>query len=470
MEIPFNMNMTDGKTGWFPDKFTWGAATSAYQIEGASSADGKGTSVWDVFCSTKGSIWEGQHGSSACDHYLRYREDVDLMRELGLRAYRFSFSWTRVLPDGTGKMNAAGLDFYERLIDALLEKGIEPWATVFHWDYPQALYTRGGWLNPDSPQWFADYASLLIGRFSDRISHWVTLNEPQCFAGLGHRVPATHAPGDRLSLGAALQVGHHVLLAHGRAVQAMRAGACQPLHIGWAPVGCVIIPETHSAENVEAARKAMFATQMASWSEFWNNAWWGDPVVFGRYPEDGLKLFEGHGPRIGNGDMEVISQKLDFYGANIYNAEICRSSAGGGQIKVDYPAGHPQSLFHWKVAEECLYWGPRFLYERYGLPVVITENGISCHDWISLDGKVHDPQRIDFIQRHLRELSRAIGEGVDVRGYFHWSLMDNFEWAEGYKQRFGLVHVDFTSMKRTIKDSGRWYRKVIESNGAAINH
>jgi beta-glucosidase len=452
----------------FPKNFTWGAATAAYQIEGGWNADGKGVSVWDNFCTESGRIWEGHHGQVACDHYHRMPEDVGLMKQMGLQAYRFSFSWTRIFPEGTGSLNEKGLDFYDRLIDQLLQAGIAPWATLFHWDYPLALYKKGGWLNPDSPRWFGDYAAALANRFSDRIGHWITLNEPQCFLGVGHRKPSIHAPGDSLSLDAALQAAHNVLLAHGRAVQALRASTSKNLQVGWAPVGCITCAETSSEPDIEAARQVMFSTDMTSWSELWNNSWWGDPVVFGRYPEDGLALFRDHLPEIQSGDMELISQPIDFYGANIYNGQSYCAGPNGEPQKVDRPNGHPHSLNTWKMTPECFYWGPRFLAERYKLPIVITENGMSCHDWVSLDGKVHDPQRMDFMHRYLLELNRALGDGVDVRGYFHWTVMDNFEWAEGYKQRFGLIHVDYSTQKRTIKDSGHWYRELIASGGARL--
>jgi beta-glucosidase len=234
-------------------------------------------------------------------------------------------------------------------------------------------------------------------------------------------------------------------------------------------VGCITCAETSSEPDIEAARQVMFSTDMTSWSELWNNSWWGDPVVFGRYPEDGLALFRDHLPEIQSGDMELISQPIDFYGANIYNGQSYCAGPNGEPQKVDRPDGHPHSLNTWKMTPECFYWGPRFLAERYKLPIVITENGMSCHDWVSLDGKVHDPQRIDFMHRYLLELNRALGDGVDVRGYFHWTVMDNFEWAEGYKQRFGLIHVDYSTQKRTIKDSGHWYRDLISKNGFNVS-
>jgi len=448
----------------FPEGFVWGAATAAYQVEGASSAHGKGPSVWDVFCRKQGAVWDGQTGEQACDHYNRYAEDVALMREMGLKAYRFSISWPRVIPEGTGQANEPGLAFYERLVDELLSAGIEPYVTLFHWDYPYELYCRGGWLNPDSPGWFADYVSVVARRLSDRVKNWITLNEPQCFIGLGHQ-SGVHAPGLKLSLAEVLQAGHNALLAHGRAVQAIRAAAGPQAAVGYAPVGVVKIPANGDPRNVQAAERLMFSVTRKDCS---NNTWWMDPVFRGHYPEDGLELFGKAAPRVRPGEMELISQPLDFFGVNIYHGEFVRAGRNDGATVVPLRPGHPLTAYRWPLTPEALYWGPRFFYERYGLPVVITENGMSGIDWVGLDGQVHDPQRIDFTARYLKELLRAITDGVDARGYFHWSLLDNFEWAQGYKERFGLVHVDFTTCKRTPKDSARWYQKVIATNGACL--
>ena len=452
-----------------PNAFVWGAATAAYQIEGAWDADGKGPSVWDYFCQQPGRVWEGHSGRVACDHYNRYREDVAIMETIGLQAYRFSISWPRVLPGGNGSVNPAGIDFYDRLVDTLLEAKIQPWATLFHWDFPLALYRRGGWMHPDSPKWFADYSEVMTDRLSDRVEHWMTFNEPQCFVGVGHHAPAIHAPGDQLNLCATVQIGHNVLLAHGRAVRAMRAGAKRPIKIGWAPVGVGVEPESETPADVGAARKAMFSHDITAWSKIWNNSWWGDPVVFGRYPEAALEDLGADAPVIESGDMETISQPIDFYGANIYNAQVCRADADGNPEKVNRAPGYPHTQNTWKVTPGALYWAPKFYYERYNLPIVVTENGLSCHDWVALDGGVHDPARIDFLTRYLKALRRGIKEGIDIQGYFQWSLMDNFEWAEGYKHRFGLVHVDFKTQKRTLKDSALWYRDLISSNGRLLD-
>jgi len=448
----------------FPEKFIWGAAAASYQIEGAWDEDGKGLSVWDMLTRQPGRIWENHDGRTACDHYHRYAEDVGLMREIGLKAYRLSISWPRVLPNGVGKVNEAGLDFYDRLVDALLAQGIEPWVTLFHWDFPYELYLRGGWLNPESSRWFAEYTTAVVDRLSDRVAHWMTLNEPQCFIGLGHQ-NGEHAPGVKLALPEVLLAAHNALLSHGRAVQVIRARARRQASIGWAPVGMVYYPLSDSPEDIEAARRATYGV---GGDGVWNNTWWGDPVVLGHYPEEGLRAYGSAVPRFRESDFEVIGQPLDFYGCNTYSGVGTQAGPEGKPVHPAYPPGFPHTLFLWKQTPEALYWGPKFLAERYQLPIVITENGLSNPDWVGLDGKVHDGARIDFLHRYLRELKRAIDDGVDVRGYFAWSILDNFEWAEGYKHRFGLIHVDYATQKRTLKDSAYWYREVIGNNGAGL--
>jgi beta-glucosidase len=448
----------------FPKEFIWGAATASYQIEGSTHADGRGPSVWDEFCSQPGRVKGGQNGDVACDHYNRYREDVAMMRELGLRAYRFSVAWPRVMPEGRGKVSAAGLGFYDRLVDELLGAGLEPWLTVFHWDYPLALYREGGWLNPESPRWFADYTAVLVDRLSDRVTRWITMNEPQCFIGLGH-LTGTHAPGDRLPMSEALLAAHHALLAHGLAVQVIRARAKRSPTVGMAPTGEIGLPATESDDDVAAAREANWSVADGS---LFNLAWWLDPVFKGHYPEHGYRAYGNAVPSASDADLVTIRQPLDFLGLNIYHGNLFRRGKSGGVEPVARELGDPRTHYGWPVAPAALNWGPRFAHERYGLPVVITENGMANLDWIARDGHVHDPQRIDFIARYLAELRRAIDSGIPVLGYFAWSLMDNFEWADGYHYRFGLVHVDYGTQRRTLKDSALWYRTVIRSNGEAL--
>lgn len=458
----------------FSEDFTWGVAAAAYQIEGAAEEDGKGRSVWDEFAHTPGKVRDGHTGDVACDHYRRFREDVALMKALAVPNYRFSISWPRVMPEGTGAVNGKGLDFYDQLTDALLTSGIQPWVTLFHWDFPLALMKRGGWLNRDSAEWFADYVRVVADCLSDRVSHWITLNEPQCFIGFGHTL-GTNAPGLKLPPAACLQIGHHVLLAHGKVVSLLRSHAkLQPV-IGWAPVGVTSVPHDPTRrEDIEAARVSMNsvsggdAESMQMPPNLWSNTWWGDPVVFSRYPEDGIAAAGADMPAILPGDMDIISQPVDFYGANIYSASRYRMDAAGNPERVPHSAATPLSAFKWPIVPEALRWGPRFLHERYQLPILVTENGISLSDWVALDGAVHDPMRIDFLTRYLRELRNAIADGADVRGYFHWSILDNFEWAEGYNQRFGLVHVDYETQQRTPKDSAYWFRDLMQSHGEAL--
>jgi beta-glucosidase len=445
----------------FGKDFAWGVATASYQIEGAAYCAGGGKSVWDMFCARPGVISDGSNGDVACDHFNRFREDVRLMADLGIPNYRLSLSWPRILPEGTGRVDESGLAFYDRLIDELLANGITPWVTLFHWDEPYALYQRGGWLNPESPDWFAEYTQIVVDRLSDRVRHWMTLNEPQCFIGLG-RLLGTHAPGDKLGLTEVLLAGHHSLLAHGKATQVIRARSKQPCEVGWAPVGAPKIPATNSPEDIEAARQAMFGPTPGS---VWSNAWWNDPVFFGHYPEDAVEAYGAAAPVVKAGEMEIIQQPMDFYGANIYNAQTVRMGDDGKPEELPHPLGMARTIYHWPVTPEALYWGPKFFYERYKQPIVITENGLGLSDWIHQDGKVHDPQRIDFLSRYIGEFQRAADDGVPAKGFFQWSLMDNFEWNEGYRFRFGLVHVDYQTQVRTPKDSAYWYQNVIKNNG-----
>jgi beta-glucosidase len=451
----------------FPTGFVWGAAAAAYQIEGAAREDGRGLSIWDTFCSRDGAVHWAHNGGVACDHYHRWRQDVALMQALGLNAYRLSIAWPRVIPTGTGAVNAPGLDFYDSLIDALLAANITPYVTLFHWDYPHDLFCRGGWLNPESPRWFADYVEAVVKRLGDRVLHWIPLNEPQIFLGLGHQT-GLHAPGLKLPRKDVLLATHHALLAHGLAVQSIRATAPTGKSIvGCAPVGVVRYPATDKQPDIDAARRATFAIDDGpnSWN---NNTWYSDPILLGHYPEDGLQKFGSDVPRIAARDFETMRQPLDFYGVNIYNGSPIEQSPDGASREIPRPPGHPTTAYKWTIDPESLYWGPRFLFERYKLPILIAENGLSNPDWIALDGRCHDPQRIDFTRRYLAQVHRAIQDGIDIRAYFHWSILDNFEWHMGYGERFGLIHVDFQTLQRTPKDSYHWYGDVIRTNGQEI--
>lgn len=448
----------------FPHNFVWGAAASSYQIEGAARVDGRGPSIWDKFCQTSGNVWNNQSGEVACDHYHRYQEDVSLMREIGLQAYRLSVSWTRLFPRGTGALNPKGLEFYDRLIDKLLSAHILPYVTLFHWDYPYELQRRGGWLHRDSPDWFAGYVQAVVDKLSDRVKHWITLNEPQCFIHLGHQL-GFHAPGERLEFGKVLIAAHNALLAHGKAVETIRAHSRLAPEIGVALLGIVSIPATENTEDIEAARQATFSLTERS---CWNNTWWADPMLSGEYPQEGLKLFARDVPEISDRDMKTIFQPLDFLGLNIYFGQPTQAGKNGRPEPLPLPAGFPLTAFGFPVTPQALYWGPRFFWERYRIPILISENGMSNLDWVALDGGVHDPQRIDFTHRYLLELAKACNEGVPVRGYFHWSILDNFEWTQGYKERFGLIYVDYPTQERILKDSAHWYKEVIASNGKIL--
>ena len=447
----------------FRDDFVWGVAAASYQVEGAVNEDGRGMSVWDMFCKQPGRIIDGSSGDTACDHYHRYKEDIALMKELGIKAYRLSIAWPRIIPDGDGKVNEKGLDFYERLIDALHEAGISPCVTLFHWDYPYELFRKGGWMNPESPRWFLRYVEAVLKRLEGKLPMVFTFNEPQCFIGISY-VLTEHAPGIQFPIWDTLLMAHHILLAHGLSVQALRSLSPDTL-VGYAPTGGGHYPVSDGAEDREAARKAYFALGD---NACFSVSLWSDPVFFGKYPDELLKNYGQYMPKIGADDMKIISQPLDFLGQNIYNGSPVKADGAGGYEFVRRKPGYAYTAIKWPVTPESLYWGPVFLAERYKVPIYITENGLSCADVVSLDGKVHDPQRIDFLQRYLRCYKQAAESGVDVRGYFHWCFTDNFEWAKGYTDRFGLVHCDFETQQRIIKDSGYWYRDVIQSNGKEL--
>lgn len=448
----------------FPKNFYWGAAAASYQIEGAWKEDGKGLSVWDVVSNETDFVYEGQTGNIACDHYNRYEKDVQIMREIGLKAYRLSLSWPRIFPEGTGRINQKGLDFYDRLIESLLENNIEPFVTLFHWDYPWELFLKGGWLNPDSPKWFEEYANLVAERFVDRIKYWITINEPQCFIILGHQ-DGSHAPALKLPMRAVLQAMHNTLLAHGLAARAIK-DVDSKAKVGYAPVGTTFYPKNGTSKEIEFAKKLMFEKNDDS---LWTDAWWMDPVFFGKYPEDGVKKYEKYMPEISEDDMQIISYPLDFFGCNIYHG-IPVEEIDGEIVVGKAPVGSPKTDMNWPVTPEALYWGPKFFYERYKKPIIVTENGVALKDWVMEDGKVHDPGRIDFLSRYIKQLGRAVSEGVKVEGYFVWSIMDNLEWAQGYEKRFGLVYIDYESQERIIKDSGHWYKKVIATNGKDLSY
>ena len=435
----------------FRKDFVWGAATASYQIEGAWNEDGKSLSIWDEFTHRGGKIEDHSTGDIACDHYHRYKEDVKLMAELGLKAYRFSIAWTRILPDGRGKVNEKGLEFYSKLVDELLKYNITPYVTLYHWDLPYCLHLKGGWKNPESPLWFEEYTKAVVKCFGDRVKHYITFNEPSVFMGCGCAL-GEHAPGEKLGTSDLLHMGHNIHLAHGRAVKVIRELA-PSAEVGITLASLPAIP--FEKKDEVASYESHFSISREFF--FWSDAYWADPIVFGHYPEKLLKETKDIFPAFTDEDMKMISQKIDFIGINIYQ----------GHYVGDYKRlpGTPHTEIGWDVFDSALEWGVKHFTKRYKLPIYITENGLSCHDWESLDGKVHDPNRIDFLHRYLRGLKTAAESGCDVRGYFQWSFMDNFEWAKGYNPRFGMVFCDYATQKRITKDSAYWYKEVIETNG-----
>ena len=451
----------------FRDDFVWGVASSAYQIEGKEPGDGAGRMIWDAFIE-EGRIADGKNAGVTCDHMHRYPEDFKLMRLLGIKAYRFSVNWSRIMPEGIGRVNVKAITLYRNMIASMKENGVTPYLTMYHWEFPQALQDRGGWLNEESIQWFGEYARVIAENFSDICEYFITLNEPECFVGLGH-LSGVHAPGKKMEYKETFQIAHNALRAHGQAVINLRKYAKRPIKIGYAPTCSMAYPESNKPEDIKAAQKVLFSfyNPISNWT--WNVAWFNDPVFLGKYPEVGLEQFKEYLPEITEEDMKLIAQPLDFMGQNIYNGYIIRAGADGEPEFVPLPEGLPKTAAGWPVNPECLYWGIKFIYERYKLPIYITENGMSCPDIVSGDGQVHDPNRITFLDRYLSALQCANDEGVDIRGYFLWTFLDNFEWEKGFSERFGIVHVDFATQKRTAKDSAFWYQKVMESNGKILS-
>ena len=450
----------------FREDFAWGVASSAYQIEGRDKEDGCGKNIWDTF-TEEGRVYENQNAYVSCDEIHRYEEDFALMRLLGIKAYRFSLSWARILPEGTGRVNEKAIALYRDMILEMKKNGITPYITLYHWEFPQALQDKGGWLNEDVIGWFGEYAKVVAENFSDLCEYFFTLNEPQCFVGLGH-LSGVHAPGKKMEIKETFQIAHNALRAHGQAVINLRKYAKQEIKIGYAPTCGVAYPATDSKEDIEAAKKVYFGfyNPIDNWT--WNVAWFSDPVFLGSYPKEGLEKYKEYLPKITKEDMELIHQPIDFMGQNIYNGYPVRAGADGEPEFVSREPGFAKTAANWPVTPEAFYWGVRFLSERYHLPLYITENGMSCHDNISRDGRVHDPNRIQFLDEYLSALCRANDDGADVRGYFLWTFLDNFEWDKGYNERFGIVYVDFATQKRIVKDSAYWYQKVIESNGKEL--
>jgi len=443
----------------FPAGFLWGAATSAYQIEGSPLADGAGPSIWQRFTHTPGLVANGETGDVACDHYHRYAEDVTLMRELGLKAYRFSTSWSRVLPRGRGEVNREGLAFYDRLVDALLKSGIEPMLTLFHWDLPAALDDLGGWLNPDIAHWFADYASVMFRKLDDRVKMWATLNEPWVVTDGGY-LRGTLAPGHRNRFEPPIAT-HHLLRAHGTAVKAYRAE-------GKHRIGLVVNLEPKYPASDAAADRAATAR-----ADAYMNRQYLDPVFLKRYPDELREIFGEAWPEWPAEDFALIAQPIDFLGVNYYTRNVTRSDANAWPLRAA-PVRQSRATYTetgWEVFAQGLTDMLLQVKERYGNPpLYITENGAAFFDPPTAErGRVEDPLRVDYLRQHIRAIHAALQSGVDLRGYFVWSLLDNMEWSLGYAKRFGIVHVDFANQKRTPKESARFYSQVIASNGRSLN-
>lgn len=441
----------------FPKNFVFGAATASYQIEGGRGEDGKGESIWDTFCDIPGKIDRGETGEVACDHYHRMKEDVALMKQLHLESYRFSIAWTRIIPDGDGKVNKKGIKFYSDLINELLKAGITPFVTVYHWDLPQALQDRGGWTNPESVNWYANYAETLFKEFGGRVKKWLTFNEPFVFTDFGY-VTGTFPPGIKGDYRAKLLAAHNVLKAHGEAVKRFRK-IVKDGQIGITLDYAYNCPATKSEEDIKAAKTA---------NEFWAG-WYFEPVVLGHYPQTASKWFKEKGllPEITDKDLKLISQPIDFIGINHYFTNYVKadpSNTREGTAPV-YKNVHRNDM-DWPITEDGFYELLTYLKSVLKVPLYITENGVSLNDIVNLEGEVDDGDRIDYMKRYLGKLSKAIEEGLDCRGYYYWSLMDNMEWAAGYKPRFGLIYVDYATQKRIIKRSGIWYRDLIDSKNA----
>jgi len=442
----------------FPDEFVWGAATASYQIEGSPDADGKGKSIWDQFAHTEGRIWNNDTGDVACDHYLRFKDDVKMMADLGLNSYRFSISWPRIFPAGGGTPNTRGLDFYRKLVDELHKFSIQPAATLYHWDLPQALQDKGGWENRDTARYFAEYAAYLFESLDLPVSMWITLNEPWVVAVLGNAF-GVHAPG-QTDFNQALQVSHNLLIAHGLAVNAFRQVKRVDEKIGITLNLAPVQPLTDSEEDMKAAHR----------SDGFMNRWFLDPIFKGSYPEDMVEIFSRSFkvPLFSEEDSIMVSEPLDFLGINNYTRVLVEST-GDDNAFMGSPVNPPDADYTemgWEVYPEGLYELLVRVHRDYGpLPLYITENGAAFDDQLLADGSVNDDKRVAYLRGYIEQCWKAVQEGVPLKGYYLWTLMDNFEWAFGYSKRFGIVYIDFETQKRYPKKSADWYKQVISRNG-----
>lgn len=441
----------------FPEGFLWGAATASYQIEGAWDEDGKGESIWDRFSHTPGKVQDGDTGDVACDHYHRWREDVTLIKSMGLNAYRFSVAWPRIFPAGRGEVNQAGIDFYSRLVDALLEAEIEPWVTLYHWDLPQALQEEGGWAARRVVDSFAEYTDIVTRALGDRVKNWITFNEPWVSAFVGYQ-DGYHAPG-LTDQNAAVAAAHHLLLSHGRAVPVIRANS-QNAYVG---ITLNLTPQVPASPSIPDRR-------LATWIDGYINRYFLDPLVGRGYPADIAAVYGKSMDVVEPGDLDEIAVPIDFLGVNYYTRNITRDDSVEANLPVTIQPGDEITEMDWEVYPQGLYNILGRLHFDYGFPAIyITENGAAFVDNISPDGQVDDQQRLSYIKRHLEMIHKAIQIGGPVKGYFAWSLLDNFEWGFGYSKRFGIVYVDYQTQQRTLKSSAKWYRQVILDNGLHIS-
>ena len=424
--------------------FLWGTATAAAQIEGAYNEDGKGLTIWDSL--TEGNVRYGENCKIACDHYHRYKEDIVLMKEIGVNSYRFSISWARIFPDTAEKINEKGLHFYIDLVNELVNNGIEPLVTLYHWDMPMWLYNSGGFLRDDFPTIFEKYVKAVVDALSDKVKYWITFNEPQCFVGGGYK-DGWLAPFHKDNKYVVERITRNVMIAHGKAVDCIRQNTKQKPYIGFAPTASLIMPKSNGKEDVKDAYNRTFDSKLGVTAA----AWWSEPIVSGRIPKNMEFLSEE--------DIKVICRPLDFYAFNIYQPD------NTGEL---YYQGMPRSSLGWAVLPECIRWASKFYYEKYNLPILISENGFADNDIVSSDGKVHDTHRSYYIEKHIEQVKMAIGDGIPIIGYQYWSLIDNYEWAIGYDARFGLIYVDYRTQKRILKDSAYYYRDIIKSNGKAL--
>ncbi len=446
----------------FPEGFLWGSATASYQVEGAVHEDGRGPSIWDTFSHTPGKTHNGDTGDVADDYYHRYKQDIALMKDLGLKTCRFSIAWSRIFPEGTGSPNPKGLDFYNRMVDALLEAGVQPWCTLYHWDLPQALQDKGGWESADTAKAFADYAGYTAGKLSGKINHYMTINELRSFTELGYQ-NGMHAPGLQVGPRRFAQLCHYAVLGHGLAVQAIRAAA-PSARVGLADNVTAATPVFESPEHIEAATRAMRE----------ENAQYLTVIREGRYTDLYLKRLGHDAPRFTTEELKIISSPLDFQGLNVYQplwiraitAEDNAHDREQGYAAVPDPASYPHMYSDWlKVGPEGLYWAPKLVDKLWKVKeIYITENGASSADVLTPQGTVLDTDRTMFLRNYLTQLHRAVSEGIPVKGYFLWSLLDNYEWADGYEKRFGITYVDFQTQKRTPKLSSHFYKDVIARN------